>query len=464
MKLDLQTLFWVLNLSYATSILFALILSRLSGHFPGAGLWILAQVFAAGGALLFAERAILPYPLLVAGNVLFVAAEINYAHAAWAYRIDRRFPFALYSLLPAVAIALLFTEHSPANIRNVIVAIGMGSMSGWTAYLLVHRIPKRYRYAAVITALPFFLIAAGDLALVMLSLAGPPRTRFEELGTGHALVYLLSIATAYFSLLGFFLLATQRRQFLLERQGKELERMNEELREAGRVKDLFVSMLAHDLRGPVSGSARYARKHLLGREVDLDSKRQALEIVVAALEKASDLLDKLLLWSRNQRDDGTIRLERIDLADAAKTMIDLFVPTLGEKSIALAPRLESAFVLAERESLDIVLRNMISNAVKFSPIGQTVDIETGRKIDGSVFVAVMDRGSGIPEDQVERLFRIDARFTSPGTMGETGTGLGLILCADYAARMGAEFSISARKGGGTVVRLDFPDRPPGKPE
>lgn len=455
MRLDLPTLFWVLNLAYAANLVFSLILYRFAGSFPGARLWILAQGLAALGSLLFAERAALPYPGLVAANTLFVAAVLCYAHAAWAYRRERPFPRGLYAILPALALALAASSGTSINFRNILVSLTMGGLGAWAAAILLRGIPKPLRFAARMTALPFGLVAFGNLAQILLSLSRPAARSFEALGEGHALVYLLAIAMASFSLLGFFLLATQRRQALLEEQGRRLEEANEELREADRTKDLFVSMLAHDLRGPISGAASYARKHLLPEDADLAAKRETLRVLVSSLERATSLLDDMLLWGRARNEKAGPRLEELELADLASSLIRLFGPALEAKAIGVRTRLEAVRVLAERDAAEIVLRNMMSNALKFSPPGGEIEVETGRE-GGRAYLLVADRGPGIGPELRARLFRMDARVTTPGSQGEKGSGLGLILCAEYAARMGASFGIDEREGGGSLARLVFP--------
>jgi len=453
MTLDLHTLFWVLSLTFGMTVLFSLVLYRIEGPFPGARLWILAQAMAAIGTLLFSERDDSPYLALVAANALLVAAELAFAHAAWAYRRGRRFPLWTYALVLIVAVVLIASDRLSFNFRNIIVSAAMGSVSGWTSTILYRGIDKRYRTAAFFTALPFALGAAGNLAQAIMSLNAPRTMSYRDIGVGHAFIYLLSIAMASFSLLGFFLLATQRRRYLIESQGTRLAEANAALQEADRVKDLFLSMLAHDLRSPISGAARYARKHLLPLEVDIDAKRGALDILVVSLEKAANLLENLLLWSKSGKKDYPLVLEEFDLAEEARAVIGLFLPAFEDKGIRLRESLQPARIRNERKSVNLVIRNMLSNALKFSPPGAEIEIATKSDASGIFEVTVGDRGRGIDPDIRSRLYRIDVRVSSLGTAGECGSGLGLILCADYARRIGANFGVEEREGGGILARI-----------
>jgi signal transduction histidine kinase len=453
MTLDLHTLFWVLSLTFGMTVLFSLVLYRIEGPFPGARLWIIAQALAALGTLLFSERDAIPYLALVAANALLVTAELAFAHAAWAYRRDRRFPVWTYALVLIVVAVLIASDRLSFNFRNIVVSAAMGSVSSWTSAILYRGIDKRYRSAAFFAALPFALGAAGDFAQVILSLGAPRTMNYQDIGVGHAFIYLLSIAMASFFLLGFFLLATQRRRYLTERQGARLAEANAALQEADRVKDLFLSMLAHDLRSPISGAARYARKHLLPPEVDLDAKRRALGILVGSLEKAANLLENLLLWSKSRKDEFPLFIEEFDLAEETRAIVGLFLPAFEEKGIGLSESLAPSRLRSERESVDLIIRNMVSNALKFSQPGAEVEIATKRDASGFFEVTVGDRGAGIDPDIRSRLYRIDVRVTSLGTAGEGGSGLGLILCADYARRIGATFGVEEREGGGTLARI-----------
>ncbi|HUX36496.1 MAG TPA: HAMP domain-containing sensor histidine kinase [Rectinemataceae bacterium] len=453
MALDLSTLFWVLNLGYSGSIIFAIVLYKVAGSFSGGRLWILAQAMAAVGSLLFAERSSLPYPALVLANSFFVAGEAFYAHAIWAYRRSDPFPKVTYGIVVLMIPALFLLENSPASLRNALVSTAMASFAAWAAFLLLWGMARRSRYVATMTALPFVLVALGNFTEALLSLTRPVTWRFEDVGKAYAYFYLFSIATAPLSLFGFFLLATQRRQAILERQGAELALANESLRELDQIKDLFVSMLAHDLRGPISGASRYTRKHLLPEGIDIEAKRRSLAILANSLDGATALLDNVLLWSKSRQDKRPLAREELDLADEARSAIGLFLPTIEAKGLRVEEDLTATPLRAERESIEIIIRNMISNAIKFSPLDGEISVAAGLDGEGRPYVSVGDRGAGIDPEIRSQLFRIDRRVTTRGTAGESGSGFGLILCAGYAARIRASFGIEDRPGGGCLSTL-----------
>jgi two-component system sensor histidine kinase/response regulator len=113
-------------------------------------------------------------------------------------------------------------------------------------------------------------------------------------------------------------------------------------------------------------------------------------------------------------------------------------------------------VLADKNMINTVVRNLISNAVKFTPENGKFSIKLS-KMDSSVLVTVTDTGIGMPEENVGRLFRVDAHFTREGTAGETGTGLGLILCKEYIDKNNGKIWAESTEGKGSIFYFTVPE-------
>ena len=114
-------------------------------------------------------------------------------------------------------------------------------------------------------------------------------------------------------------------------------------------------------------------------------------------------------------------------------------------------------VWVDERMLETVVRNLVSNAVKYSPAGSSVELR-GRPEDGSTVIEVTDHGEGIPAEKVEHLFGSRRVESKPGTEGERGTGLGLMFCADLTATMGGQLEVTSQMGVGSTFRLSLPDR------
>lgn len=453
MNLHIMTLLWVLGLSYSVNVLFALALRYGGNHFPGSLWWIFAQGTVALGTFLVALRLTVPYPLLALGNTLLLAAGLMYALSVWIFRYTEGFPKRLFLILPVFFGLLLSMEGTTVNARNMVFSGAEVLVCLWIFYILVSKPQPGYGYSSWMTGLSFLFIALGNLAQFVSSLVSSPTYNFQTMNQTYGLMLLLSILTAPVSLFGYFLLATTYRARDLENQSRKLARLNEELRKASHVKDLFVSLMAHDLRAPAGGAARYVRKHLLAPGADLESKRDALETLAVSLEKTSSFLENVLWWSRSQRGENTLNFSQLDLREICLEGAGILGPLAEGKQITLTVGPDEARALADRDSLVLIVQNLVSNAVKFSPPGSEVELDCGYTPEGLPFVRITDHGIGIPREVRERLFQIENKITTLGTSGELGNGMGLILCYEFAKLNKGTLILTSEPEMGTTVMV-----------
>ncbi len=240
------------------------------------------------------------------------------------------------------------------------------------------------------------------------------------------------------------------------------ERKARELAELNASKDKFFSIVAHDLRGPFNpllGMVKLMAR--LPDETPAAEFRTMAESVYFSARNVYELLENLLAWSRLQRGWMEYYPERLDL----KEISDRTARVLGEVAVDKGISLESSVatgttVYADRNMLGTVMRNLISNALKFTPRGGRVIITALPNTEDSdlVFVAVSDTGVGIhPQDQ-DKLFRLDVTHSTRGTAEEKGTGLGLIICRELVEKNGGRIWIESEgvPGQGTTVKFTVP--------
>jgi signal transduction histidine kinase len=148
--------------------------------------------------------------------------------------------------------------------------------------------------------------------------------------------------------------------------------------------------------------------------------------------------------------------EPFDVTEIAEYNIDLFTSNAEQKQITLKNAVtEETLVYADYNMVNTTIRNLVSNALKFTNAGGVIEISA--KPNGKVvFLSISDTGAGIPEEDLAKLFRIDVKYTNPGTAGETGTGLGLILCKDLVERNGGEIQVESEIGKGTMFTFTLP--------
>jgi signal transduction histidine kinase len=189
-------------------------------------------------------------------------------------------------------------------------------------------------------------------------------------------------------------------------------------------------------------------------------QRQILLKLKSASVRTIDLLENLLTWARAQR--GILPFEPVifPLAEVIADNLDLFDTAAHSKNISLIHTSKASLsVLADRNMISTVVRNLLSNALKFTFSGGTIVIGMELKDPETVLVSVKDTGMGIPSALKEKLFKIEERIVVKGTANETGTGLGLILCKEFIEKNGGSISVTSTHGVGSIFTFTLPHAP-----
>lgn len=237
----------------------------------------------------------------------------------------------------------------------------------------------------------------------------------------------------------------------------EIRKKNEQLLATIAEKDKFFSIIAHDLKTPFN--AIIGLSELLSEEVneqDCKGIISTARIIQQASKRAMNLLTNLMDWTRSQSGRLEFNPEHIEMSSLCEEVIGLFEESVAQKGIVIRNSFTPPVKLfADRNMLSTVIRNLISNAIKFSYTGGTVDVLLNRTED-SVQLQVEDYGIGIPADRVEKLFKIDEAISTRGTLNETGTGLGLILCMEFIKKHKGEITVQSTENEGTTFNVTLP--------
>ena len=211
----------------------------------------------------------------------------------------------------------------------------------------------------------------------------------------------------------------------------DIQLKNDELKISNATKDKFFSIIAHDLKSPFQGILGVAE--LLTNEIDSLSKSEILDFsqkLKYSLTKQYELLSDLLDWARLQTGNLDAQPEIIPLASQVELVIDSLRLLATQKNIEIKNAIDiETEVYSDHELLSIVLRNLISNSIKFTNPGGVISISAKRKEMYSE-ITVSDTGVGIAKEALDKIFRIDVHYSTEGTAKEKGTGLGLILCKE----------------------------------
>jgi len=221
--------------------------------------------------------------------------------------------------------------------------------------------------------------------------------------------------------------------------------------------DKFISIIAHDLKNPLSSIMGFS--DLLMKDYSSYDPEEVLtfvKMIHGASRQAQNLLNNLLDWSRSQTDRIRFDPTGIDIYQVVSSVGKLYQLNAHEKNLHLYNRVnQGSMVYGDQNMVSTILRNLISNAIKFTrPKGKiTISTKSSRN---EIQILVADNGIGMPEELVEKLFRIDEQVTRTGTANEDGTGLGLILSMEFARKNGGTLSVSSKPGKGSTFSLVLP--------
>ncbi|GEM_PF-1669961 len=231
---------------------------------------------------------------------------------------------------------------------------------------------------------------------------------------------------------------------------KQLKIYTEELKELNATKDKFFSIVAHDLKSPFHGFLGLSE--ILANEIDSLPPERIKKLgkdLNTALKNQYKFLDDLLQWSRIQSGRMEFNPESNNLKNEVEYAFNILNNSSAAKFITLKNLVTTEQLLfADKEMLRLVLRNLISNAIKFSYPGSSVSVFAEEKGDYT-FVTVEDSGTGVNEKDIDKLFRLDVHFTTKGTDNELGTGLGLILCKELVEKHGGLIYVESESGSGS---------------
>lgn len=237
-----------------------------------------------------------------------------------------------------------------------------------------------------------------------------------------------------------------------------LKKTNEQLRDLNASKDKFFSIMAHDLKTPLG--AVVGVSELLTEALDSDQYDQAKHLAATLRKSVSrgyDLLVNLLEWARAQRGNIEFRPNWLNLYDLISGTADMLEEMAQKKKITLSNQIEpELWVYADKNMLDAMMRNLITNAIKYSFTENIVRIFSTREKSG-VTIHVQDFGIGMSADVRDRLFKIDEHVSTYGTNNERGTGIGLLLCKEFADYHKGYINVESDEGQGSTFRIFLPE-------
>lgn len=237
----------------------------------------------------------------------------------------------------------------------------------------------------------------------------------------------------------------------------QLKNTQNHLQELNATKDKFFSIIAHDLKNPFNALIGFSELIYKNTEKYSTERIQQLALRMnTSAKQAFNLLENLLSWSRIQTGNLTPKIQTLHAVDLLTETHQLFLASADAKNIAISLNYrELIYVNADRQMLNTVLRNLITNAIKFTHPHGIIELKLEVKNQEVIF-SITDNGIGIEKDYIDKIFKIENRYSKPGTADEKGTGLGLILAKEFIELHSGQIWVESEINKGTTFYFTLP--------
>jgi len=240
----------------------------------------------------------------------------------------------------------------------------------------------------------------------------------------------------------------------------EIEEKRKQLEELNATKDKFFSIIAHDLKNPFNTVIGLSELLLYRYEsYDEEKIKEFIGQIHQFSSNAYNLLDNLLQWARSQTGRIKVNPEIVNIKELVDENFNLLKNKAYEKDIKLKSEVdENIYSFADKNMINTVIRNLISNAIKFTPENGMVKVSAADYNNYYSKIEVEDNGIGISEEDIPKLFELTTNYTTEGTNEEKGTGLGLILCKEFVEKNEGKIWIEPKKTSGTIFKFTLPKK------
>ena len=249
-----------------------------------------------------------------------------------------------------------------------------------------------------------------------------------------------------------------QKSYELKQEKEEIEKKRKELEELNATKDKFFSIIAHDLKNPFNTVIGLSEL-LLYRYDSYDEEK--IKEFIGQINKFSsnayNLLDNLLQWARSQTGRIKVNKSQINLCKLVDENFHLLQDKADEKSLELINKVDGSLISwADKNMINTVIRNLISNALKFTGENGYIKVISEDSGENMVKISVIDNGVGMDQEEIPKLFKITTNFSKEGTNSETGTGLGLILSHEFIEKNDGQIWVESEKGKGSAFNFTLP--------
>lgn len=446
---DIHTIFLILALNkFLLGLLLFHIKTITKGKVNGVDYWAYGSILTGLGLLLSAffrnDASVNTQLVFSLGlNVCILSGDILFLYGV--YRFKGKKPNRLLWLLPLLSVVNIFVFvaiHYNVSARFLINAVFPLILYTVTAFEFVRPFRKEYRSSFLFAAWLYIFYGCIHLVRIVIFSMYPTTVSIPENPVSTLLVLMAGLSMV---LLTYVLIVIITRTLTFQ--------LNEQIVS----RDKLHAIISHDLRGPVGTLLNYTeimRSSI--NEWSQEQKDKWLRQMESAASGSRFLLENLFHWSRSQLNEIKVNAAENDLAEIIRQVITQMKGQAENKNIEIRfTNSVPVYAHFDQDMMGIVLRNLISNAVKFTPDGGKIIVSLAESVN-HIEIIVSDTGTGMTEEKLKLVFKNDHFGSTPGTKNEKGSGFGLLLCRDFVKLNNGQISAESEAGKGSVFRIQLP--------
>lgn len=389
--------------------------------------------------------------LLMVGCALRTFSILSYDSK---FRIKTFWLFGLAVLVFGTLIVIFANNNYYLSLIQTISSVFFYGVGG--VILLFRKEKYKFLYLVAITQLLFTFFQV--FRLIAIYKTGVDYNFYQAAQLDAKLYIMVSSLFLNIPNLGILFLMLEMDAKTISEKNSIIENERQQLAIANHTKDKFFSIIAHDLRGPISSMiSMFDVIHENFKEQINDDLQKPLKALNTTSQQTLALLENLLTWSRSQSGQIEYQPTTHRFGDVIEDNLWLVRAILQEKNLNFINNADNDVMLVvDKAMLDTIIRNLLSNAIKYTPKDGTITISS-KKNEQSLEISIRDTGVGMNPAVLENLFRMDAQnVSSRGTNGERGTGLGLILCKELVTKLSGKIEVTSEENKGSVFTITLP--------
>jgi len=419
--------------------------------------FILGVLFHTIALILIGNRSVLPFLYTVQISNLFLISSFaltSYGLISFDGKIRKNILWLFFVFTILFYSSFLAVGHNNTT-RIIIQIIACSFFYGIGAfYLFINR--REYKFP-VILSIVLFTYSIFNLVRASVIYQIGQSYDFMKGSTIDNWYLIISMFAMSVSSIGLIMLLKEIDQKTILQKNTRIQEDKIKLEELNATKDKLFSIIAHDLRSPFNSILGFSELLIENlKDFEIAESEKYARFINSSAENTLVLLDNLLKWAKSQTGQMTFKPQKISLSSVICEVVEQSNSAAIAKEISLIHKqADEIKAYADEDILKTVLRNLISNAIKFTKTGGCIHIRVITKQE-HVGISISDNGIGINKEKLKTLFNTSSNTSSPGTANEKGSGLGLVLCKEFVEKLGGSINVESEEGIGSNFKFTLP--------